>query len=167
MKGKYILVIFVVLFVVLIGCGAFFFSHDTNRVEALYNETIKALDTEKGLEQLFTPAAVENNKTLRQQINKINEFYVGKSTSIENFTMYRESNNIYRMYATVKTDGGEYFVCIAGCGARRVDPYGIDQLIIEENQAFQHKNLFKKKQFDKYLEHAKEFGVTIRIKGDR
>ncbi|MCR5652378.1 MAG: DUF5104 domain-containing protein [Ruminococcus sp.] len=167
MKAKIGIILSILLVIALFVCMGIFFSHNTDRVEELFNDTVKALDTENGLKVLFTPTAVDNTKTLDLQIDRVNKFYVGKSVEVKDFTIYRESNNIYRMNATVKTDGGEYFVSLAGCGARRVDPYGIDQLIIEDNQEFQHKNLFKKKQFDKYLEHAKEFGITIRTKGDR
>ena len=166
MKAKLsvILTCFVIIAVFL--CGAIFFSHNTGKVEGVFNETIKALDSEQGLEELFIPEAKDQSKTLKKDIERINKFYEGKSVSIEDYNFYRETNTGYRMYAVVKTDRGEYFISIRGNGARKVDPYGITQLIIEDNKEFQHKKIFKKKEFDKYLDHAEEFGITIRIKGD-
>ena len=166
MRAKLPLIITCVIILAFFVCAGVFFSHDTGKVEGLFNETIQALDTEQGLEDLFLPVANEQTKDLKADVAALNKFYDGKSVGIENFEMYRESSTGYRMYATVKTDKGEYFVSILGSGARKVDPYGITQIIIEDNREFQHKNIFKKKEFDKYLDHAEEFGVTIRIKGD-
>lgn len=166
MKAKLSLIITCVVILAIFVCAGFFFSHDSSKVEGLFNETIHALDTEQGLEELFIPAAKDQSETLKADIDAINKFYDGKSVSIENFTFYRETNTGYRMYATVKTDKGEYFVSIRGNGARKVDPYGLTQIIIEDNKEFQHKKIFEKKEFDKYLDHAEEYGITIRIKDD-
>ena len=166
MKSKVILIVSIILVVALFACGAFFFSHNSSRVETLFNDTIKALDSDSDLHPLFTDAAKNESKTLKDDIKSLNEFYLGKSVEIEDFHFYRETNTEYRMYATVITDRGEYFVCMLGSGARLVDSRGLKQLIIEENHEFQHKKIFKKKEFDKYLDHAEEYGVTIRTKGD-
>lgn len=166
MKIKLSLIVTCVIIVAVIVCAAIFLSHNTGKVEGLFNETIKALDAEQGLEELFLPAAKEEAKTLKKDIDSINRFYEGKSVSIEDYEFYRESSTGYRIYATVKTDKGEYFVCILANGARKIDTYGISQLIIEDSKEFQHKKIFKKKEFDKYLDHADEYGVTIRLKDD-
>ena len=166
MKSKLILIISLLIIIAFFGCAGVFFSHDTGKVEALFTDTIKALDSEQGLRTLFTSAAVERSEALDKKIDEINEFYKGKSIDVTDYAFYRQSATGYRMHATVRTDSGEYFVCILGSGARRVDSYGIDQLIIEDNQEFRHKKLFKKKEFDKYLEHAEKYGITIRVKGD-
>lgn len=166
MKIKWSLIVTCAIIVAVIVCAAIFFSHNTGKVENLFNETIKALDTEQGLEELFIPAAKEQAETLEKDIDALNKFYDGKSISIEDYEFYRESNTGYRMYATVKTDKGEYFVCILGNGARNVDPYGISQIIIEDSKDFKHKKIFEKKEFDKYLDHADDYGVTIRVKDD-
>lgn len=167
MKAKIILIISLILTVALICCGAVFFSHHPDNVENLFNDAIKALDNEQGLEELFLPSVKEESKTILRDIRKINKFYVGKSVEINDYNFYRESATGYRMYAVVKTDADEYFVCMSGTGARMVDSLGLNQLIIERNEEFQHKKIFKKKEFDKYLDHAEEFGVTIRVKGDK
>ncbi len=166
MKAKLSLIITCVIILAIFVCAGVFFSHDSNKVEGLFNETIQALDTEQGLEELFIPAAKEQSETLKADVDRINRFYVGKSISVTDYEFYRETNTGYRMHAVVKTDGGEYFLSIRGNGARKVDPYGLTQLIIEDNKEFQHKKIFKKKEYDKYLDHAEEFGVTIRIKDD-
>ena len=166
MKAKLPIIITCVVIIAVFVCAGVFFSHDTAKVEKLYKETIEALDTEQGLEELFIPAARENAENFKADIDRVNKFYVGKSISVEDYEFYRETNTGYRMHAVVKTDGGEYFLSIRGNGARKVDPYGLTQLIIEDNKEFQQKKLFKKKEYDKYLEHAEEYGVTIRIKDD-
>lgn len=174
MKKKLILFVVILSTAAVFTLAGVFLSHNTSRVEKLFDETIEALNSEKGLKELFTSNAIDetnNDKDTKRNIDKeivkLNKFYVGKSVKISDFSCYRESNTGYRMYAYVTTDSGEYFVCILGSGARLVDTYGIEQIIIEDSQEFKHKNLFKKKEFNKYLDHAEEYGITIRVKGDK
>ena len=166
MKSKLILIASLLGVIALFVCAAIFFGHDQSRVEPLFNETIKALDSEKGLDELFIPAAVEKSESLKEDIAEINKFYAGKSTEIDNFKIYRETNTGYRMSAIVKTDGGEYFISILGSGARLVDAHGISQLVIDDKKVYDEKKLHKMKKYDKYIKKADDFGITVTVNYD-
>ena len=166
MKKKAVLIIGLAVFIAVIACFGVFFGRDGAKMEKLFSNTVAVLDSGEGLKELFNNAAIGNSPTLDADIAALNEFYQGKSVEVKNPKVYHEAGAIYRMHATIVTDKGKYFISIAATGARMVDNYGIQQLVIEDSKEFEHKKIFKKDEFAKYNSHAAEFGVTIRTKGD-
>ena len=168
MKKIITIIVYIVLAIVLFGSTIFFFGNNPAKIEELFNTTIKSLENPDELESLFTEQALNESEegNINQGIEEIKEFYQGKFVKAEDLVVFHETGNIFRAYATVITDKGEYFVCIGATGARRIDPVGIKQLIIEDNHNFKKKDIFKKKELKKYEGKADACGITIRRPND-
>lgn len=166
MKKKVIVGGLIVLLIALIITLPFFFGQDTGKVDALFNDTIKALDTDSDLSGLFLEKTKQYADTLDENISELNEFYEGKSVEINDYCVYHETDDLYRAYAVVKTDKDEYFVCMSATGGRPVDAVGIKQLIVEKYGTFKGKNIIKNKILKDYTKQARVIGITVRTPGD-
>lgn len=167
MKKAFVLIISLVLIIGVVVTFAVFFGNDSSKINDIYNQTIQSLDNNgAGLKELLLDDAKKYSLDLDRNIDELNEFYQGKSTSVDNLTIYHETDNIYRAYATVTTDKDKYFLCIAATGARRVDTPGVKQIIIEKENTFSKKNVIKKRILNEYSKKARTYGVTVRTPGD-
>lgn len=161
------IIIEVVLGIALLVCSVVFLGSNQSRVEDLFNKTIETLDKGESVESLFNTEAKDKAANLDVDCAALSEFYQGKSVEVKNFDIFHETGNVYRAYGVVVTDKGEYFVCIGATGARAIDEVGIKQFIIEDNKTFKKKDLIKRKIMNKYEKKADEYGITIRMKGDK
>ncbi len=166
MKKKVIIGGLIVLLIALIVTLPFFFGQSTDKIDALFNDTISALDTDRDLSSLFLENTRQYADTLSENTAELNEFYEGKSVEINDYCVYHETDDIYRAYATVKTDKDEYFVCMSATGGRPIDTVGIKQLIVEKYSTFKGKKIIKNKILKDYTKQARVIGITIRTPGD-
>lgn len=166
---KYIVTgVSIVLLLALIVTFAYFFSNDTSKIENIFNQTVKSLDNScEGLEDMFTEDAKLYSNDLNANINELKEFYQGKSTKVEDLTIYHETDNLFRAYAIITTDKDKYFLTISASGARKVDPQQIKQLVIEKADTFDYNYVIKKKHLMAYHKQARVIGVTVRMPGDK
>ncbi|MEE3333976.1 MAG: hypothetical protein VZR54_06845 [Ruminococcus sp.] len=148
-------------------CSGIFLSNSGDRIEGLFRDTIKSLDNGESIDKYFNSKAKEKSRTLDVDSMALGEFYQGNSSEIKKIDIYHERDNQFRVNAVVKTSEAEYFVTIAATGSRVIDELGIRQFIIEDNKTFKKKDLFKKQHFTKYEKKAEEYGITIRMKGDK
>jgi hypothetical protein len=143
------------------------YGNNSSNIEKLFYDTVKSLDNSgEGLNDLFLPEAKKYIFTFNNQVNELNEFYEGKSTSVDDLDVYHETDSTYRAYATVTTDKGKYFVCISATGARAMDAKGIKQLIVEKYETFSKKKIIKKHLIKDYAKQARTYGITLRTPGD-
>ena len=165
--NKVKIIVGTVLVLVIVVTLAVLTANDGSKIEQIYRDTIATLDKGESVESLFAAAPETVKSTVDVDSQALGEFYQGSTSEIKNFEMYHETGNIYRAYGEVVTDQGDYFVCIAATGARLIDKPEIKQLIIEDYKNFNSKHVFKKKIFNKYIKKASEYGVTIRLRGDK
>ncbi|MBQ5397808.1 MAG: hypothetical protein IIU14_00020 [Ruminococcus sp.] len=165
--NKITLIICSIVCVALIVLSAVFMGSSSDRVEELFNKTVKTLDSSQSISSLFNDEAKTMSQTLDVDAEALREFYQGKSVEIKNFDIFHETGNIYRAYGEVVTDKGSYFLCVSATGARLMDQLGLKQVIIEDYKNFKKKNIIKKKELGKYEKKAEEFGITIRMRGDK
>lgn len=168
MKKVIIAVVTIVLLLALIITFSYFFSNDTSKIENIFNQTVKSLDNScEGLKDMFTEDVKKYSLNLDGNIDELRDFYQGKSTKVEELTIYHETDNLYRVYAIITTDKDKYFLTISASGARRVDPQELRQLVIEKYDTFDYKEVIKHKHLMSYHKQARIIGITVRKPGDK
>ena len=167
MKKPIMIIGSIVCLAAIIETLAVFFGNHEDRIENVVNKTITALDNDgEGLDGLFLEKPKKYSLTFKKNLAELNEFYQGKSTSVQDLYIYHETENLFRAYAVVTTDKDKYFVCIQASGSRMVDTEGINQLIIDKYDNFKGKKIIEKKLMKDYAKQARTYGITIRVKGD-
>ncbi len=167
MKKVVIAVVSIVLLIAVIAAFAVFFGNNESNIEVLFNQTVQSLDNDgAGLKDLFLDDAKKYSLNLDKNINELNLFYQGKSTSVDGLKIYHETDNVFRAYATVTTDKDKYFLTISATGSRMVDAKGIKQIVIEKTSTFKGKKVIKKHILNEYVAKARTYGVTVRTPGD-
>lgn len=165
---KFIIAGLVILsLIILVVVFAFLFGNNESNIENIYNQTLQSLDNGgSGMKDLFLEDAKKYNRHLDENIDELNNFYQGKSQSVDGLTIYHETDNLFRAYATVTTDKDKYFLCISATGSRYVDAKGIKQIIIEKESTFKGKKVLKNHILKNYVNVARILGPTVRTPGD-
>lgn len=135
---------------------------DKGVTKKLFNRAVSALDNEGDFKDLFTEKAVIRAKTFDKDIKVVNDFFKGKTVEINELKSDREKDsNFYRAFGYVKTDEGEYFVCVSVALAKQFGDIGIQKLVVEDAGQFRSKNIVRKDDLEKYMNNAKDYGATV------
>lgn len=168
MKKKAIVGLLIFVLIALIAVIAVVFGNHPDKIEELYNKTITSLDSGDAsqIKTLFKENISEINTSFDVGVDEVNEFYQGTHKEINDLTVYHETDNYFKAYATVVTDEDSYFVCITARGSRMVDEPILKQLIVEKSDTFAKKKVLEKKILKDYSSQARAYGITVRTPGD-